>query len=201
MTASNVQRSPGRPRSEATRRAILKAAADLLEEEVYTSITVERIAAEAKVGKQSIYRWWDGKADVLLEAYTERALKGLPWPEPTGAALADLEALLARFFASAREAPVGRTIRGFIAEAQHDPEFRAKFQARFVTTRRTMMRDILADGIARGDLEPGLDTELVIDLLYGAFWYRLLSGTADPLDDAFARGIVAMLAPVLRRRR
>lgn len=200
MTASNAQRSPGRPRSEATHRAILDAAANLLEAEPYARITVERIAAEAKVGKQSIYRWWDGKADVLLEAYTERALKGLLWPEPTGAAIADLEALLAGFFGSIREAPVGRTIRGFIAEAQHDAEFRAKFHTRFVSTRRAMMRDIVIGGVARGELEPGLDVELVLDLVYGAFWYRLLSGTADPLDDAFARGIVATLAPVLRRR-
>ena len=50
----------------------------MLEAEPYPKISIERIAAEAKVGKQSIYRWWDSKADVLLEAYTERAVRRLP---------------------------------------------------------------------------------------------------------------------------
>lgn len=199
MTSPTTPRSPGRPRSEATHRAILDAAADLLEREPYARITVERIAQEARVGKQSIYRWWRAKADVLLEAYTERALKQLPPVERSGDALQDLASLLARFFAAARVPAVGRTIRGLIAEAQHDAEFRAKFQATFVSTRRGMMRDVLAAGIASGQLRPDLDVEVTLDLVYGAFWYRLLSGTAEAIDDAFAAAIVAALAPALRR--
>jgi len=66
------KRSRGRPRSDATRQGILEAAVELMGSTPYREITVEGIAQRAKVGKQSIYRWWPSKADLVLEAYTER---------------------------------------------------------------------------------------------------------------------------------
>lgn len=197
MTDQPATRPPGRPRSEATRIAILDTASSLLENESYSRISIERIAAEAKVGKQSIYRWWDSKADVLLEAYTEKALKRLPQVRRTGDAVRDLEALLKSFFASVRVPAVGKTIRSLIAEAQHDPEFRAKFQDVFVATRRQMMRDLIQSGVDGGQFRRDLDVEITIDLIYGAFWHRLLSGNTEEIDDAFATGIMVMLAPGL----
>ena len=190
-------RPPGRPRSSTTHNAILRAAADLLERESYARISIERIAAEAKVGKQSIYRWWDSKADVVLEAYTDRVLKSLPPLVPTGDAFSDLECLLRRFFDATRIPAVGRTVRSLIAEAQLDPEFRVKFYGLFVSTRRSMMRKVLEGGSASGQFRRDVDIGLVLDVIYGAFWYRLLSGTADSIDDAFAHGLVEMLRPVL----
>lgn len=175
--------------------AILETAANLLESEPYGRISIERVAAEAHVGKQSIYRWWDSKADVLLEAYTERTLKRLPQLPHTGDAFADLEQLLRNFFASTRVPAVRRTIQSLIAEAQLDVEFRAKFYAVFVSTRRAMIREALERGVASGHFRPDLGIEGLIDLIYGAFWYRLLSGTSDDLDDAFAAGIVATIRP------
>ena len=194
---TDASRPPGRPRSEATRQAVLESAAHLLDSESYRSISIERIASEAKVGKQSIYRWWDGKADVLLEAFTDRALKRLPVHQPTGDALRDLEALLQSFFANVRVPVVAKTLTGLIAEAQVDPEFRAKFHGTFVATRRGMMRETLRAGVSKGQLRSGLDIEIALDLIYGAFWYRLLSGTPEPLDDAFAATLVATLKPIL----
>lgn len=190
-------RPPGRPRSAATRQAILEASAFLLENETYRSISIERIAAEAKVGKQSIYRWWDSKADVLLEAFTDRALKRLPVHQPTGRALDDLETLLRLFFDNVKIPAIRKTLTGLIAEAQLDPEFRAKFHAVFVSTRRGMMRDILAAGARTGQFPADINVELVLDLIYGAFWYRLLSGTSDPLDATFAASLSKVLEPIL----
>ncbi len=197
---TEATRPPGRPRSEATRQAVLESAAHLLDTETYRSISIERIAAEAKVGKQSIYRWWDSKADVLLEAFTDRALKRLPVLEPTGRALDDLEALLRLFFVNVRNETIFKTLTGLIAEAQTDPEFRAKFHSTFVATRRGMMREVLRAGVAGGQLRPDLGIETILDIIYGAFWYRLLSGTAEPLDDSFARMLVATLRPILEKR-
>ena len=82
---TEATRPPGRPRSETTRQAVLEAASLLLDNEAYRSISIERIASDAKVGKQSIYRWWDGKADVLLEAFTGRALSKSPTAAATRA--------------------------------------------------------------------------------------------------------------------
>jgi AcrR family transcriptional regulator len=193
-------RPPGRPRSEATRQSIMQAAAELLDNENYRSISIERIASEAKVGKQSIYRWWDSRADVLLEAFTDRALTQLPEIHSTGTAIGDLEALLKQFFSNLGVGSIRKTLTGLIAEAQLDPEFRDKFYAVLVSARRSLMRRILVRGVESGELALGLDIEMALDLIYGAFWYRLLSGTPDPLDDAFAERIVAALKPILVAR-
>ena len=197
---TEATRPPGRPRSETTRQAVLESAARLLDTESYRNISIERIASEAKVGKQSIYRWWNGKADVLLESFTDRTVKRLPLPEPTGDALRDLEILLRAFFANARAPIIAKTLTGLIAEAQTDPEFRAKLHATLISTRRTMMRELLQAGVAAKQFHPELNVEVVLDLIYGAFWYRLLSGTAAPLDDAFAAALVQTLGPVLTGR-
>jgi AcrR family transcriptional regulator len=55
-------------RSERSRRAILTAALDLVEESGYAKLSIEGIAARAGVGKQTIYRWWPSKGAVLLDA-------------------------------------------------------------------------------------------------------------------------------------
>src|SRR5262245_15344500 len=53
---------------------ILAATRELLVEDGYRGLTVEAVAARAKVGKATIYRWWAGKetlvADALADTYT-----------------------------------------------------------------------------------------------------------------------------------
>lgn len=70
VPAKSTASRRGCPRSEASHQAVMEAAARLLdvEEIPYEELTVERIAAEAGVGKQTIYRWWENKAAVVLEA-------------------------------------------------------------------------------------------------------------------------------------
>jgi AcrR family transcriptional regulator len=197
MNQTQSPRSPGRPRSDTTRQAILDASAHLLETESYDRISIERIAAEAKVGKQSIYRWWGGKADVMLAAYTERVLPRLPPRQPTDDAVGDLEDFLKQYFATVRAPLVRRAMQGLLAEAQLDADFRLRFYGVFVASRRTIFRQLIRHGIALGQMRADVDVEMVIDLLNGAFWYRLLSGAEDEIDDAFAERLVATLLPTL----
>ncbi len=201
MSQPPATRPPGRPRSDATRQAILDASALLLETESYDKISIERIASEAKVGKQSIYRWWGGKADVVLAAYTERVLPRLPPRKPTDDAFGDLEDFLRQLFASVDSPLVRRTMQGLLAEAQLDPEFRLKFYGVFVASRRTLFKQLLRHGVSSGQFRADLDIETTIDLLNGAFWYRLLSGGDDELDAAFAASLVRTLRPSLEPER
>jgi AcrR family transcriptional regulator len=50
----------------------------LLDSEGWQAVTADRIAIAAGVGKQTIYRWWRGKADVVLEALLDRARAQVP---------------------------------------------------------------------------------------------------------------------------
>ncbi|MGH3054443.1 MAG: TetR/AcrR family transcriptional regulator, partial [Gaiellaceae bacterium] len=52
----------GRPRSQRARRAVLEAARTLVEKGGYPATTIEAIAAESKVAKTTIYRWWPNRA-------------------------------------------------------------------------------------------------------------------------------------------
>jgi len=198
------KRSRGRPRSDATRQGILEAAVELMGSTPYREITVEGIAQRAKVGKQSIYRWWPSKADLVLEAYTERSFYKAPPHLPSGDVFTDLEADLIRYFALLRHEMVSKGVRSLVAEAQLDDAFRAKFYAAVWKVRCEAVHRILKHGVASGQIRGDVEVEAVAHLIHGASWYRMLSGTTRPFDDAFARTVVALpksgLAPQVPKR-
>jgi len=200
MAAPSTSKAPGRPRSDATHRAILAAAVGLLLEcDDYRLISIDKIAARAKVGKQSIYRWWGSKADLILEALTGRILEATP-PEPiSNDGFADLASFLKRIFAATREPVANKALRILMAEAQFDSPFQKKFWDVFLSPGCSVLRNILARGVAVGQFRPDLDAETVVEVLVGAYWYRLLSGTPAPCDDAFAETIVRLLASGIAR--
>ncbi len=199
-TTAGPRRAPGRPRSDATRQGILDAAVELMATEAYRDITVEGIAARAKVGKQSIYRWWPSKADLVLEAYTERSLYKLPPHLPSGDAFADLEDDLVRYFTVLRHEMVSKGVRSLVAEAQLDGDFRAKFYAAVWKKRCEAVHAILRHGIALGQIRPDIDIETVAHLIHGASWYRMLSGTTRPFDEGYARTVIGLLRSGLAMR-
>ena len=55
-------------RSEEARVAVLESVDDLLAERGLAGVTIEGIAARARVAKQTIYRWWPSLTDVLFDA-------------------------------------------------------------------------------------------------------------------------------------
>ena len=193
-------RSAGRPRSEACHQAILDAAVQLLDTEDFKNVTIEKIASLAKAGKPTIYRWWPSKADLILEAYRAEGLRRVPAVPPSADALADLEDFLKRLLRAHRNRTHARGLRALIAESQSDEAFREKFYNVFLTMRRGLMLDIIERGIADGTFRPDLDRDAVLDLIFGAFWYRLLSRDGAPLDDAYAEQIMGMVTPGLLAR-
>lgn len=64
----------GPQRSETARLAILTATAAQFTAHGYDHLTMDRIAAEAHVGKQTIYRWWSSKAALVADCLAEGLL-------------------------------------------------------------------------------------------------------------------------------
>src|SRR3954451_4883221 len=98
-------RAPGRPRSETARAAILQAAAAELQERGFAATTVDAIAARAGVGKQTVYRWWPSKPDVVLEAILELAAERVAVPDE-GSLHADLLSFLSATFRQRAQRPM-----------------------------------------------------------------------------------------------
>src|SRR5262245_62724442 len=85
-------RTPGRPRSAASRSAILKAAYQILREAGFAGFTVEGVAARAGAGKATIYRWWQTKGTLAIEAFLVALTPRLNVAGSSGSAIADLRA-------------------------------------------------------------------------------------------------------------
>jgi AcrR family transcriptional regulator len=123
MTAEGsdpARRRPGRPRSQDSRDAILLAATELVVEQGYAATSIEKIAQRAGVGKQTIYRGWPSKGDILLEALARKADLYIPIPDE-GSWAADLRRILDDSFALGRRAPqIGDLLRALMVEAQLD---------------------------------------------------------------------------------
>jgi AcrR family transcriptional regulator len=181
----------GRRRNEATRQAILDASLGMLLSGD-TAITMDGLAAAARVSKQTIYRWWPTKAAVLAEALTAGAKARVPAAD-TGTVLGDLTAFLIATFRGANDPAVAQALRLIMAEAQSDPQAAEVLHA-YTAERRTELRTILDRGRERGQLSADLDLDMVIDQAFGVVWYRLLVGHA-PLTR---RAAVALAKTLLR---
>ncbi|MGW6054246.1 TetR/AcrR family transcriptional regulator [Streptomyces sp. NPDC055189] len=170
----------GRRRNEEARRAVLEAALRLIADADGAPVGVDAIAREAGVGKQTLYRWWPSKGAVLLDALTDRAQRAVSVPD-SGSLREDLRAVVASTFEAAQAPPVGPALRTVVQEAARDPRL-ADLMREFTQARRTALREVLARGQERGDLSADSDLDLMVDQVYGVFWYRFLLGHA-PLGE------------------
>jgi AcrR family transcriptional regulator len=185
-------RPPGRPRSPRAERAILDATLELLASEGFDRLTVEGVAAAARVGKATIYRRWPSKLALVLAAVGE--LSAHPLPQlTTGRTRDDLVSLLRRIIEDLTGTIAGRILPGLVAESARSPELRGLLHD-FWISRRGLMLAVLRQGSARGDLPHDVDHELIADLLYGPVHYRFLISFA-PVNPPLAEHLVdAVLA-------
>ena len=123
QTSEVAPPTPGRPRSEVARRAVLHAVDDMLVEVGYAAMTMKGIAERAGVGRQTVYRWWSTKAQILLEACIDDVRSELTTPRrgDDQRNLLDYLVALTEFLT---KSPAGLAYRALLGEAQHDPEVR-----------------------------------------------------------------------------
>lgn len=175
-------------RSEKARQAVLEAADDLLAEKGFTGVTMEGIAARAGVAKQTIYRWWNTKTDVLVDAFLQDVTEELIPPDHGDIAL-DLRAYLPQLADFLGRSDPGAVFRALIAQTQHDPAFAEEFRARYLDEQRRRDRLPLERAARRGQLPAGLDMAAETDQLVGPLYYRVLV-TNEPIGQDFTDRLV-----------
>jgi AcrR family transcriptional regulator len=175
-------------RSEEARLAVLEAADDLLAERGFAGVTIEGIAARAQVAKQTIYRWWTSKTDILFDALAEDAAAYFTPHE--GADLgSDLRHHLRQLAVFLGETDPGAVCRALAGQAQHDPEVAARFRSEFVTPQRIRDQAPFRRAQRRGELPDDTDVNLASEQLVGPVYYRVLV-TGEPVPPEFTDALV-----------
>src|SRR5271167_2491462 len=169
---NGASRLPGRPRSEDARRAILRSTLKLLQHAGFPELTIEAIAADAGVGKATVYRWWPNKGALVVDAFASSTEHKLHFPD-TGSVYRDMSLQMRQVIAIFRSRR-GRIVSALLGGGQSDPELLEAFRERFLWPRRREAYKTLRRGIERGELPRNLDLDLVLDVLYGAIYMRFL---------------------------
>jgi AcrR family transcriptional regulator len=180
----SAPRGRGRPRDEEARSRILASALAVLEEHGYSNATCDAIAEGAGASKATIYRWWPNKSAVMLEAMRDAVAEEIPFPD-TGDLEQDIRVQLHNF----RKLLTGRrscTMKAFVAAAQNDPDVAAAFRSIWMQPRRAAAIKTL-ERYRGTSLRADVNLDLLIDVMYSPFYYRLLTGlgslTTDYVDE------------------
>ncbi|MFE2721851.1 TetR/AcrR family transcriptional regulator [Kitasatospora sp. NPDC059327] len=182
-TGSSSAQSSSR-RSEAARLAVLNAADDLLVEHGFEGLTIEGIAAAAGVAKQTIYRWWKSKVDILFDNLALDSGPALTWPDAP-ATPADLRAYIHRFAVFLGEEPAGRVLQALLGHAQLDARTAELLHTGFLDPLRA--RDVAHTRACLGT--SGDEAAALLDALLAPLYHRALV-LRRPLDPAFVDALL-----------
>jgi len=174
-TEAPDKKGPGRPRSTAVEAAILQASFELMLETSVRDMTMDAISHRAGVSKATLYKWWPSKLHLGLDALLSKGQSSAPVPD-TGSAIEDfrqnLKGIL-KFYTHPKTGPMLMQLWG---ECLNSQEMLRVYRERFFNPRRAGLYVIYERGVARGDIDPAFDVELVLDLVYGPIIMRLLTG-------------------------
>ncbi|MCX4608309.1 TetR/AcrR family transcriptional regulator [Streptomyces mirabilis] len=190
-------------RSEKSRRAIFDAALALVGEVGYPKTTIEGIAARAGVGKQTIYRWWSSKADVLLEAFIdlsaqaaeaadrsqvlgERAEYVIP---DTGDLASDLKLVLRATVDELQNPKFEIPSRALAAEGVVNEALGVEFVTKLLEPQLQLYVKRLRSAQDKGDLRPDIDPRIALELFVSPLAQRWLQHTG-PISYAYTDTLV-----------
>jgi AcrR family transcriptional regulator len=185
------------PRIERSRRIILQAVLDELGAVGYGTLTIEAVAARARVAKSTIYRHWDGKLALVEDAF--RTLKANVRVLESGSVHDRVVDLLTQVAELIEASTYSACMPALIEAAERDPQVRA-FHLRFSAERRAVLVDLLAGAVDNGELPADTDPALLADALVGSIILRRLM-LHQPLSPTQVPHLVDQLLPKPPQRR
>lgn len=187
----NKKKRAGRPRSQQARQAILQAAHEMLGERGFGGVTVEAVAERAGVGKPTIYRYWANALELAMAAVMAASDQANTEVASPGNATTARQLLREHLMAAVLRfnTPAGRQVTWLLAAAEQNTELFKAFRNQLIMRYRDTGRIILQGAIETAEIRPDTAVETTLDMLYGPFFYRLLSGHAT-LTESFAEEIL-----------
>jgi AcrR family transcriptional regulator len=160
-----------RPRVEGDReREILDAALEVLAEVGYDRLTMDAVAQRAKASKATLYRRWNSKATLVVDALATQ--KSTPPVPDSGDLRTDLVTAFCGM-GGLTDHDTTSTFGAVITALSTDPEFAAEFRARVLRPKAQLSRTLFQRAIDRGQVREDLDLDLVAPALAGIVLHRV----------------------------
>lgn len=176
----------GRPRDARVERVVLTATLELLREVGVAGLSMDLLATRANVAKTTIYRRWDSKEQLLLDALRS-ALEPLEAPD-TGVLRRDVEGLLNQVVERFGSGHLSDVLPLLVSAAAHDEALKASLE-QYLHSRREPLRRVLQRAVDRGEVRPDVDRELFVEVVMGPVLFRRLAATG-PLDAPYVNRLL-----------
>ncbi|MFG3497053.1 TetR/AcrR family transcriptional regulator [Streptomyces sp. NPDC047928] len=182
----------GRPRDSRAHEAILAATAELLTEVGYAATSIGAVAARAGSGKDTVYRRWSGKAELVYEAVFT-ATESAPVPD-TGSLNGDLAALVESLLAEFTAPAAAAALPGLLADFAASPELRTRVRSHFLAPAKAGLTEVFERAVQRGETNSAVPVDLVLDTLAGAVFFHV-----GLVGEPATRELAARLAALVSR--
>lgn len=190
MTEAPGNPRRGRPRTEGTRAAVVRALIALVAEQGFAKTSMDEVAERAGVSKATIYRRWPSKDALIIDAH--RALLDATDAPDTGTLGGDLLALLDRVADMIEDGNIIGMMQASVGEMMANPELAEVFRQQVMEPRLEMFHAVFARAHERGDLRPGIDWRVMAYALIGSNVFRVAFMGEQP-DREANRRLVEMI--------
>ncbi|MFF3455304.1 TetR/AcrR family transcriptional regulator [Streptomyces sp. NPDC002730] len=189
--------SRGRPRDPRSHEAIVSATAELVAEVGYGATSIGAVAARAGVGKDTIYRRWAGKPELVFEAVfttTDHA----PNPD-TGTLAGDLTVLLQGLVEEFHAPAAAAALPGLLADFAADPALKARIRSDFLAPSKERLLIVFERAVLRGEIAADTPVDLVLDTMAGAVFFHV-GLVGEPPTPQLAGRLAAVVAKGIEAR-
>jgi len=189
-----VQRRLG-GRSARVRHAVLQATLVALGEMGPDALTFSEVGRRSGVHATSIQRRWGSRENVILDALLDASNLRIAIPD-TGTLREDMISLV-RSLTNYVTSTLGDGIVRMMAGGRDNPALAAT-RAAFYKARFDSAGVIIDRAISRGELRRGIEPKLVLEILCGPIYFRVLM-TRELIDDRFIEAIVDVALEGIQR--
>src|ERR687894_2888228 len=144
----------GRPRDPSRDDVIRAAILRLLGDVGYGALTMDAVAAEAGVGKATIYRRWRTKQDLVVDTISDLNRAEATTPD-TGSLDGDLRQML-RQMVAVINGPTGAATLSLLSTVPHQPALAEAFRNGPLAVWRESFKEIWDRAEQRGEIRPGV---------------------------------------------
>jgi AcrR family transcriptional regulator len=196
MTDTPRQSRGGRPRDPSRDGVIRAAILRLLADVGYGALTMDAVAAEAGVGKATIYRRWRTKQDLVVDTIADLN-RDEANPPDTGSLESDLRQMLHRLVAVI-SGPLGAATLSLLSTVPHQPALADAFRKGPLNVWQSAFGQVWAQAEERGEVRPGASSSLAAEATSALLVQRWLL-TGRPVDESYADQVLDdVVLPLVR---